>query len=63
MSSCSMRLRLLLVENGIPWSTHETNLGHQENLEDWYLRLNPKGVVPAIVHDGGPVVESNDILF
>ncbi len=26
------------------------------------MAINPKGLVPAIVHDGVPVTESNDIL-
>jgi glutathione S-transferase len=62
LSNCSMRVRLLLGEKSIPWTSHEMNLGRQENLEDWYLAINPKGLVPAIVHDGVVVTESNDIL-
>jgi glutathione S-transferase len=39
------------------------NLGRQQNLEDWYLKINPKGLVPALVDNGVAVTESNDILF
>src|SRR5262249_61366330 len=28
-----------------------------------YLKLNPSGVVPTLVHDGTPVVESSLILY
>lgn len=62
MSNCSMRVRLLLDEKGVPWVSHEIDLGHQGNLEPSYLRVNPKGLVPALVHDGTVVTESCDIL-
>ncbi len=57
-----MRVRLALEEKGVEWISHEVNIGHQENLEPWYLAINPKGLVPAIIHDGVPVTDSNDIL-
>lgn len=63
ISNCSMRVRLMLEEKGLDWVSHEINLGRQENLEPWYLAINPKGLVPAIVHDGVIVTESNDILY
>src|SRR5262249_56910219 len=28
-----------------------------------YLKLNPNGVVPTLVHDGAPIVESSLILY
>jgi glutathione S-transferase len=37
------------------------NLARFEHLEPWYLRINPNGLVPALVHDGEPVVESRVI--
>ncbi|PLW78997.1 glutathione S-transferase family protein [Cohaesibacter celericrescens] len=62
MSNCSMRVRLALEEKGLEWVSHEINLGQQENIQDWYLAINPKGLVPSIIHDGVPVTESDDIL-
>ena len=62
-SNCSMRVRLLLDEKGLDWISHPIDLGARENLEDWYLRINPKGLVPAIVDNGVPVTESCDILY
>lgn len=62
-SNCSMRVRWLLDDKGVPWTSHEIDLGKKENLQDWYLHINPRGLVPAIVDDGVPVTESNDILF
>jgi glutathione S-transferase len=63
MSNCAMRVRLLLEEKRIRWTSHVVSLGRRENLEPWYLRINPSGLVPAIVHDGVVVTESNDILY
>lgn len=62
ISNCSMRVRLVLEEKGLKWISHEIDLGHQENNQPWYMAINPKGLVPAIVHDGMVVTESNDIM-
>lgn len=62
ISNCSMRVRLVLEEKGLEWVSHEIDLGHQENNQLWYMAINPKGLVPAIVHDGVVVTESNDIM-
>ena len=62
ISNCSMRVRLVLEEKGLEWVSHEIDLGHQENNQPWYMAINPKGLVPAIVHDGVVVTESNDIM-
>ncbi|MCG3268531.1 glutathione S-transferase family protein [Yoonia sp. I 8.24] len=63
ISNCSMRVRIALEEKGLNWTSHEIDLGQQENLKDWYLAINPKGLVPAIVDDGVLVTESADILY
>lgn len=62
ISNCSMRVRLMLEEKGLKWVSHVIALGRQENNEPWYMAINPKGLVPALVHDGVVVTESNDIL-
>ena len=61
-SNCSARVRLLLEEKGLQWTSHHIDLGSKENICEEYFGINPKGVVPALVHDGVVVVESNDIL-
>ncbi|CAN0509218.1 unnamed protein product, partial [Discosporangium mesarthrocarpum] len=33
-----------------------------ENYGEWYLGINPRGLVPTLVHDGQVIIESNDIL-
>lgn len=57
-SVCSQKVRLTLAEKGLEWETREVNLFRSEQYDPDYLALNPKGVVPTLVHDGRPVIES-----
>lgn len=61
-SNCSARVRLLLAEKSLPWTSRMINLQLQENRTPDYFAVNPKGLVPAIIHDGWVVTESNDVL-
>ncbi len=61
-SNCSARVRLLLEEKELGWTSHHIDLGRKENISEEYFGINPKGVVPALVHDGVVITESNDIL-
>jgi len=61
-SNCAARVRLLLEEKELAWTSHHIDLGKKENISEEYFGINPKGVVPSLVHDGEVVVESNDIL-
>jgi glutathione S-transferase len=61
-SNCSGRVRLLIEEKGLSWVSHHVDLYTKENVSEEYFGINPKGVVPTLVHDGRVIVESNDIL-
>lgn len=61
-SNCSARARLLILEKHLPWVSHHIDLYTRKNISADYFGINPKGVVPTLVHDGRVVVESNDIL-
>jgi len=61
-SSCSQKVRILLGEKGIAWESHPVDLLRHAHATPWYLGINPRGVVPVLVHDGVVHVESNDIL-
>jgi glutathione S-transferase len=63
LSNCSQRVRLGLEEKGLAWTSHHLNLRANEHVTSDYQRINPKGVVPTLVHDGQVVIESNDILL
>lgn len=60
-SSASRRVRLFLEEKGLTYESHEIDLATQQQHSPEYLRINPNGVVPAIVHDGRVLHESSTI--
>ena len=61
-SSCSQKLRVFLNLKGIPWESHHVDLMANENFRPWFLGINPRGLVPVLVHDGAVHIESNDIV-
>ena len=61
-SSCSQKLRVFLNLKGIPWQSHPVDLPAYENMQPWFLGINPRGLVPVLVHDGAVHIESNDII-
>ena len=62
LSNCSNRVCIALEEKGLDWTPHPVNLFTQENTRDEYFRINPTGLVPAMVHDGVVITESIDLL-
>ena len=62
MSNCSQRVRMALTEKGVAWTSHHVNLTKNEHTTPEFQALNPKGVVPVLVHDGKTINESNDII-
>ncbi|MBT3916949.1 MAG: glutathione S-transferase family protein [Rhodospirillaceae bacterium] len=62
-STCSRKVRITLAEKNIEWQSHHIDIvGKLENLDPDYVRLNPKGVVPTLDHDGKIIIESNIII-
>ena len=61
MSVCAAKVRIVLAEKGLEWKGHTLNLRAGDALKPEYLRLNPNGVVPTLVHDGQVVIESTVI--
>ena len=61
MSPCAQKVRIVLAEKGLQWQARHINLPGKENLEPWYLELNPLGVVPTLVENDTPVIESSII--
>jgi glutathione S-transferase len=62
-SPCSQKLRIVLNLKGIPWQSHPIDLPANENFQPWFLGINPRGLVPVLVHDGAVHIESNDIIM
>lgn len=61
-SSCSQKLRIFLKEKNISWKSHHIDLVKGDNFSDWFLGINPRGVVPVLIDDGEVHIESNDII-
>ena len=57
-SVCCQKVRITLVEKGLTWEARRVDLFKTEQYDPDYLKLNPKGVVPTLVHDGTPIIES-----
>lgn len=57
-SVCCQKVRITLCAKGLEWKAIPVNLFTVEQYDPAYLKLNPKGVVPTLVHDGKPVIES-----
>jgi len=62
MSTCAQKVRMTLAEKGLDWTGHHMNLRAADQQKPDYLKLNPNGVVPTLVHDGTVVIESNIIM-
>ena len=60
------KVSVALEELGLPYTVRALSLGKLEQKEEWFLRINPNGRVPAIIdHDNGDfaVFESGAILI
>jgi glutathione S-transferase len=61
-SVCAQKVRIALAEKGLAYDEHLMTLRGDQN-EPAYLKLNPNGVVPTLIHDGEPINESSLILY
>jgi glutathione S-transferase len=61
ISTCSQKVRLCLAEKALAWTSHPIEFATGEHLRLAYLALNPNGVVPTLVDDGRPVIDSSVI--
>ncbi len=61
-STCSPRVRFVLHAKGLAFEERRLDLFAGDQLQQGYLKLNPNGVVPTLVHDGTPVIDSSVIM-
>ena len=61
-STCSQKVRLVLARKGLEFESHEVNLMLGGHHDPEYVKLNPKHVVPTLVHDGHVLNESSLII-
>ena len=60
-STCSQKVRICLAEKNIDWIDRRLVSKDRYHISPEYLKLNPNGVVPTLVHDGTPIIESSVI--
>lgn len=60
-STCSQKVRLVLHEKGLQFAEVRLDLSKKDQLKPEYLAINPNGVVPTLVDDGQPIVDSSVI--
>ena len=57
-SVCAAKPRIVLAEKSLEWTSHYIDILKGEQFTPEYLKLNPKGVVPTLIHDGKVIRES-----
>lgn len=60
-SACAAKVRFALAEKALEWTSRYVDILRGEQFSPEYLALNPKAVVPTLVHDGHAIVESTVI--
>lgn len=58
---CCIKMRFCLAEKQLAWTSRIVDLQEMAQLTPAYLAINPKGLVPALVHDGVVLTESSVI--
>jgi glutathione S-transferase len=57
-SVCCQKVRITMRAKDLEWQSVTVDLFKAEQFDPAYLKLNPKGIVPTLVHDGKPIIES-----
>lgn len=60
-SACAAKVRFALAEKDLDWTGHYVDILKGEQFDPAYLKINPKAVVPTLVHDGEVIPESTVI--
>jgi glutathione S-transferase len=60
-SVCAAKVRFALGEKNLAWQGHYLDILKGDQFAPDYQKLNPKAVVPTLVHDGNVIVESTVI--
>lgn len=60
-SACAAKVRFALAEKALSWTSHYVDILKGEQFTPEFLALNPKAVVPVLMHDGAVIVESTVI--
>lgn len=61
-NACSLASHIALAESGLPYELKRLKFAENEQQSEAYLKINPKGRVPALATDRGVITESVAIL-
>ena len=61
LSVCAQKVRITLAEKSLPCTNHHVSLTKGEHLSPEFKKLNTRGLVPVLVHDGNVIIESSVI--
>jgi len=57
-SICTQKVFLTLIEKDLAWTSEYIDLFKNQQYRPDYLKLNPKGVVPTLIHGDHAIIES-----
>jgi ganglioside-induced differentiation-associated protein 1 len=57
-SVCCQKVRMTLALKGLSWQSVPINLFKSEQYDEKYRKLNPKGLVPTLIHEDKTIIES-----
>jgi glutathione S-transferase len=60
-SVCAAKVRVVLAEKSVKWDGVYIDILRGDQFDPAYVKLNPKAVVPTLVHDGKVILESTVI--
>ena len=58
-SVCAAKVRLVLAEKGLAWDGVYVDILRGDQFDPAYMKLNPKAVVPTLVHDDKVILEND----
>lgn len=61
-NACSLASHIALAESGLPYEVRRVKFAENEQQSEAYLKINPKGRVPALATDRGVITETVAIL-
>jgi glutathione S-transferase len=61
-SPCARKVRMMLIENDIEFESRWLALAVMEQKQPWYLKLNPNGLVPTLLHGDTVIFDANVII-
>jgi|SaaInl85LU_5_DNA_1037374.scaffolds.fasta_scaffold24313_1 glutathione S-transferase len=62
MSVCAQKVRFVLEYKSIDWTSEHLNLRNGDQFKPAFRQINPKGLIPVLMHEDAIITESNTIV-